>query len=292
MAFVVIVAGVLAILAVSAITPEVTAQCSAGQFAYNETAKGGFGCSPVVTALESLTGSLTLNPSGSDISISGSTITMEPRWWAATHGLVGYWNMNEAQGTSSFDGSGDGNIGTLTNGPTWIQGRFGSGLSFASASSQYVAIANAASLTLSASWTVCAWFKTSSANGVIVNKGTGVGNANYYLYINGGNLVAGVHNAAFDSVTSGGTYNDGNWHFACGEWDDAAGTLYIYADGSLASSGTFTGHPTTDTSPVGIGQTTTGLGYFNGQIDDARIFNVALSATEIDGLLYLYVPGA
>ena len=45
-------------------------------------------------------------------------------------GLVGYWSMNEGTGTMAGDGSGNGNRGTLTNGPTWVDGKRGKALNF------------------------------------------------------------------------------------------------------------------------------------------------------------------
>src|SRR5262249_48643260 len=37
----------------------------------------------------------------------------------AADSLVGYWKFDEGSGTSATDSSGDGNTGTLTNGPTY-----------------------------------------------------------------------------------------------------------------------------------------------------------------------------
>src|SRR3989344_8923137 len=42
-----------------------------------------------------------------------------------TNGLVGYWTFDETSGTTASDSSGNGNTGTLTNGPTWTQGKIG-----------------------------------------------------------------------------------------------------------------------------------------------------------------------
>jgi len=47
-----------------------------------------------------------------------------------TQGLVGYWGMDEGAGTTAYDGSGNSNTGTLTNGPKWTTGKVGGALSF------------------------------------------------------------------------------------------------------------------------------------------------------------------
>ena len=54
--------------------------------------------------------------------IPGDTSTCDPP--------VGQWNFDEKSGTTAYDTSGNGNDGTLTNGPSWARGKFGSALSF------------------------------------------------------------------------------------------------------------------------------------------------------------------
>ena len=44
--------------------------------------------------------------------------------------FVGYWEFDEATGSTAFDSSGSGRSGTLVNGPTWTAGRIGGALSF------------------------------------------------------------------------------------------------------------------------------------------------------------------
>jgi hypothetical protein len=48
--------------------------------------------------------------------------------WAP--GPVGWWKFDERIGTSANDSSGNANTGTLTNGPQWVSGKIGQGLSF------------------------------------------------------------------------------------------------------------------------------------------------------------------
>src|SRR3989338_9287108 len=60
-------------------------------------------------------------------------------------GLVGYWSMNEGTGSYAGDASGNKNTGTLTGGPTWVDGKRGKALSF-DGSNDYVSVADANSL--------------------------------------------------------------------------------------------------------------------------------------------------
>ncbi|MFZ3099668.1 MAG: LamG domain-containing protein, partial [Minisyncoccales bacterium] len=43
---------------------------------------------------------------------------------------VAQWDFDEGEGTRAFDVSGNNNTGVLTNGPTWVEGKHGSALSF------------------------------------------------------------------------------------------------------------------------------------------------------------------
>jgi hypothetical protein len=45
-------------------------------------------------------------------------------------GLVGYWPFDEGSGTIAYDYSGNGNNGTLVNGPQWVDGKVGKALMF------------------------------------------------------------------------------------------------------------------------------------------------------------------
>ncbi|MBI3415695.1 MAG: hypothetical protein HY043_10335, partial [Verrucomicrobia bacterium] len=57
-------------------------------------------------------------------------MTLLPQSRAATvPNLVGYWKLDDGSGLSAVDSSGNGNTGTLVNGPTWTTGQFGGGLS-------------------------------------------------------------------------------------------------------------------------------------------------------------------
>lgn len=77
------------------------------------------------------------------------------------------------------------------------------------------------------------------------------------------------------------TINDNTWHHVAAVYDGANVTLYV--DGSSDGSVAKTGNLTTSSRNVRIGaRHTTSMGeYFTGIIDDVRIYNKALSASEI-----------
>src|SRR3990167_283101 len=97
---------------------------------------------------------------------------------APTSGLVGYWNFDEGSGATVADSSGNGNTGTLTNGPTWTTGKIGQALSF-DGSNDYVDAGTGSSLNLASSLTVSAWIKPDTFGGgsygrIIDKRGAGL----------------------------------------------------------------------------------------------------------------------
>src|SRR5262249_39743448 len=82
--------------------------------------------------------------------------------------------------------------------------------------------------------------------------------------------------------------NDGLWHHVVGTWDERV--ISIYTDGILRGSGTNDsfGPILNTTYPVRIGSDARlpvgGDRFFNGLIDEPRIYNRALSANEIAGI--------
>ena len=83
-------------------------------------------------------------------------------------GLVGYWSMNEGAGSYAGDSSGNKNTGTLTNGPTWVDGKKGKALNF-DGSDDYVDSVDGASLNLQ-NVSMSGWVKTTTSGGYIVAK--------------------------------------------------------------------------------------------------------------------------
>lgn len=220
-------------------------------------------------------------------------------------GLVAYWSFNEGASTIAGDFSGNGNSGTLTNGPTWTNGKFGKGLLF-DGSDDYIQIPDAAfgnyptsGNTSSYDRTFSVWFKTTTG-GVILGQTdntippTQPTSFVPALYIANSGTVYGSmfwHNDSSFQNTSSSGYSDGIWHHLVNTYSGGSESLYL--DGILVDNQTphnqygyaadynyFLG--------VGFGNTWAGLTnayhYFAGSLDDMRIYSRALSAPEVLGL--------
>lgn len=208
-------------------------------------------------------------------------------------GLVGCWLMNEGAGTKVFDISGKNNHGTLTNGPTWTAGKFGQGLNFDGVN-DYTAIADSGSLHQSVG-SVSYWVNATALSGSL-NRSYGKATGGW---ANGqGSLIMGFRNSSGWKTElvypNGGTPTSlygstaivaGSWYHVVGTYD---GTTYkIYLNGSLDGSVAKAGNAFLASSGelcIG-GDGSTGVcatgNVFNGKIDEVRIYNRALSETEL-----------
>ena len=72
------------------------------------------------------------------------------------------------------------------------------------------------------------------------------------------------------------------YHLVVGTYDGT--TLKLYVDGALVNSRAKIGTLVTNTTPLIIGGVQSGKGYFNGIIDEAQLYNRALSASEITSI--------
>ena len=194
---------------------------------------------------------------------------------------VAAYAFEEGTGTTVTDQSGNGNNGTLTN-TTWVAaGKYGRALSFNGTSSR-LTVPNSTSLQLSTGMTLETWVNpttVSSAWRDIIEKG----NDNYYL-------MATTDRTSFPA--GGGTFGGANANaYATGilptnSWTHLATTydgtnLRLYVNGTLVATQAKTGAITTSTSALTIGSDPFYGQFFNGQIDELRIYKTALTQTQI-----------
>lgn len=216
-------------------------------------------------------------------------------------GLVGFWSFNgpDMSGTTAFDRSGKGNNGTLTNGPTVFPGKVGQGLSF-NGSSSYVEVASTNAYH-NQDFSIAFWVKppltqsnvvttlldydhaSSPFRNLVVQSEDATTNRNYYLaYWNG----SAFEPAGQFGVGKGIQLTPGEWqHLA---YTKSGTTVTGYKNGAVAWSPSAAG-----SANVGYATRALRIGgvvnsaltrYFNGIVDEVRIYNTALSATEVENL--------
>jgi hypothetical protein len=232
-------------------------------------------------------------------------------------GLLGRWGLNEGSGTVAGNSVGGGPAGTLTGGPTWVTGSpfaLANALSFGSGSA-YVAFGNPAALGLP-QFTLECWFRrdgsgtatTTGTGGVsaipLVTKGRAqadgdVRDMNYFLGIDGTDSVLVADFEEGSTGTTPGLNHPvigftaiarGVWHHAAATYDGTTWRLYL--DGVLDALLAVGQPPRWDSAQkAGLGTafdtSGTAAGYFNGTLDEVRVWNYARTEAGIDSTIDL-----
>ena len=236
--------------------------------------------------------------------ISASTISRP----MSNSGLVGYWNFEEGTGNSrTFDRSGNGNTGTLTSMDPltdWVNGATSTGqaLDF-DGNNDYVSVGDSVNLDIVGSITVATWVRANSF-GVggdeerLVFKGTGPSNGNIYtLGIGDSKAMFSLHLAIFSGSNCQGsspciagntTLATNRWYYLVGTYDGTV--IRIYVDGRLDGSQNAVSTGTADANAVLFGARSDGQDTLTGSLDEVRIYNRALTSSEVERLYKLQKP--
>jgi hypothetical protein len=189
--------------------------------------------------------------------------------------------MNENSGTTIKDSSGSLNNGVIVN-ATWTAGKFGQALWF-NGTNAWVTVNSAASLNLTNHMTLEAWVYPASTSGwrtIIMREPA----ANYYLDSSNGSFTgsgpsAGVNNGANRDVYGSTSLPVNTWTHLAATWDGT--TLRVYVNGAQVASQAIGSTILASTSPLRLGGNSIWGEYFNGKIDEVRIYNRTLSQSEI-----------
>ncbi len=199
--------------------------------------------------------------------------------------LVGRWGLDESTGTIAYDMSGNGVNGTL--GGTWTRATGTicavGGCLVLNGASTNIALGTSTGLNITGNLSIVAWVKTTStaAQG-LVGKGPPSGSSGYLSYIWSSGVADFYSSGGGGHVQSVRTVNDGSWHLIA---IVLSGTnLSFYVDGAFDVTRTSAAPlSTTNTGVIGRESDSSGS-YFNGLLDDVRVYNRALSAAEIQRL--------
>ncbi|MBU6320949.1 four helix bundle protein [Patescibacteria group bacterium] len=211
-------------------------------------------------------------------------------------GLVGYWPFDEGSGSTAYDRSGFGNNGTLVNSPAWTVGKLGGALSF-NGTNQYTTTGTTSFPTGSSARSVFAWIYVAGSTGneqdvfSYGNGGTTVQASNFGMQASGLKLFFSSWGSGSATFNSSLSVTTGTWHFV-GYTLTSSGTATLYLDGTSAqATGMSVGTvipAVSDASVIGSGPNGQESGrYFDGKIDDVRIYNRALSAADVARLYQL-----
>ncbi len=197
--------------------------------------------------------------------------------------LRGYWKLDETTGTTADDSTANANDGSLVGGNTFdansVAGQFGGALDL-DGTDDYISVSDVdfESNTV----TLTAWVKPNGIQpeytGIVSSRHSGAANLNYK-----NNNELGYHwNNSNYGYSSGLSTPSGVWTFAAMVIEPDKVTFYTFDGTALSSVERIASHdPDSFYGTMSIGRDDNEIRYFNGDMDDVRIYSVALSEGQI-----------
>lgn len=200
----------------------------------------------------------------------------------ASHALIGAWSFDttDRNATHVFDLVGDNPATDIGSPNVGVEGVSGDGVE-TDGSSSALDVATSDPLYDATSITVMAWARADSGNtGWIVGDGH-----KFRLRIRPGATAdwwARQQSSGSSNQISGGSISAGEWYHVTGTYNSSTGEQRLYVNGELVASATpgWTLDDGDNNQAIGKGYTTSG-DWFDGTIDDVRIYNRTLSPQEI-----------
>ena len=210
--------------------------------------------------------------------------------------LIGSFPLTEDSGSTAYDYSGNDNDGTANgagpSGTGTVSGPLGTtAYDFDGSDDDVDCNDSIINNQISGSWSVSQWFNLNSfSDGSmgITSEYTGNGEETYTFFYN---ASAGNFQFVFAQSSDGtsirakapdSNYSPGSWIHGVQVWD-SGGDIYLYLNGAEAGTATHDGTIESTTTNFLIGQYSSN--YTSGSINDVRIYDHALTASEVQ---YLY----
>lgn len=197
-------------------------------------------------------------------------------------GLVGYWRLGEASGTSACDAKGQDagtyQPGTTLGRPGAIAGDSDTAVAFNGVSGAVTAPSTAA-LAVGDRFTAEAWVRrgalSTSDTQVIVSKQVGT----WVLFISQSNQIVLRRSTVADVATSVTSITDTTtWHHVVATKDGPA--VHLYLDGRDVTGPVTDQTMADNTEDLAIGRSVNSS-FYNGVLDEVAVYNVPLTATQV-----------
>ncbi len=199
-------------------------------------------------------------------------------------GPLAHWKLDDSSGTTALDSVG-GHDGTLTNGPVWdAGGKINGALDFDGAD-DHILVPHSADLAITDKITITAWVNNQDSSlsrfyRVISKEQNGQFDA-YWVSITPTALAVGIGGTIFTTPITMAT---DQWYHLAFSFDDDADELKLYFDGVLMKTESTTVTLNANTADVQIGNSWQGTKGWDGLLDDVRIYDYVLGATDISDL--------
>ena len=205
--------------------------------------------------------------------------------------LIAYYKMDDAAGqTVVLDSSGNNFTGTAANNITSAGGKVGSAITF-NGTSDFITISHNSSFNFGANtdFSVATWIKTTNTDRQDITGKDATQAGHWEVFINS-NVVGAFIDDGVNTVvttTDGTVVTDGLWHHIAVTFD-RTGNIIRYVDGvqtgtkdAISSIGDI---DNTGDQFIGVRALGTGV-WYDGDIDDLRIYNEVLTPSQIAGLI-------
>jgi len=189
--------------------------------------------------------------------------------------------MDESSGAVASDsaGSSDGALQNMSN-ASWGPGHLGNGLDFAG-TDDYVSVGYIGTYD---TLTIAMWVNLDAVYMSSLFHCDGWSAGDLHFIITGGGTVRFAVNGNAptdqDSTYSFSTHLN-EWHHIAAVYDMSAMTVDFYIDGVHDSQRTYTNTRTVELGPLRIGSAQCCGRYFDGRMDDLRIYNAVVSSAHV-----------
>ncbi|MCI0498449.1 MAG: hypothetical protein L0Y36_02035 [Planctomycetales bacterium] len=204
-----------------------------------------------------------------------------------------HWELDEKSGLVATDASSNNYNGTLTNmdNSDWVAGKTGNALNFDGVN-DYVEVSGYKGIAGTASRTCSAWIKTTSTQqSTIISWGTEQNGQRWVFRTESdGTLAVGVGGGYIKTAAA---VNNGQWHHVAAVLNNndspTVGEVLLYIDGTLqtATPSNSQAINTVASQNMMVGAVKNAAVpslFFNGSIDDVRVYDQALAANEIQNI--------
>jgi len=206
---------------------------------------------------------------------------------------VAHWKMDENSGDTAYDTSGanDGDLQGSCPGaatcPIWAAGKYGNAMQF-DGSDDYVSISSVPVAGSHITFSMWLYINATSSSHVYFGRyGSSYALRNYHLRINQdtSDIVARIWNVGVNEKyeTSAYSLETERWYFVSLLYshDGTTGTLSLYVDGKLHNTNTGGAYDVVS-SAISLGtDVNQNYGYYNGKVDDVRIYNYVRTQKQI-----------
>lgn len=208
------------------------------------------------------------------------------------NGLVGYWKLDETEGTTAHDETAN-NLDGTTDATINQTGKIGKCYSFASG--QEVGMGTSSTLKPTAGLSISAWFQQYLYQGTIASNGVINGNgwAFYTEVSTGFPTFTSYVNYSEQKVTGATSVTTGSplvWHHVVFTYDGTNGRIYVDGelDGGPTALSNGLNYDAGSVFQLGVGVAVGGQ--CTGMIDEVLIYDRALTADEVTDLYELTQP--